>query len=196
MTTLSMLRGVEEGRFERVPEGWIFVNWNPWIVGPRWSYSVTDAQKPAIGARLRQCRLARMVLLVVLTAVELVIFLRLPSLHDSHALASWIALAAFVAVFTVATAACESFLLRPLVRDLPRAPRKARRLESLRNQSQAMSLTILAALSSVCALASAGLVGTYFMSSQVDLFSILGAVLAGFSAILFFAMLMMKIRSE
>jgi hypothetical protein len=113
MTTLSMLRGVEEGRFERVPEGWIFVNWNPWIVGSQWSYSGTDAQKPAIGARLRQCRLARMVLLVILTAVELVIFLRLPSLHDSHAAASWIALAAFVAVFTVATAACESFPASP-----------------------------------------------------------------------------------
>jgi ABC-type uncharacterized transport system substrate-binding protein len=38
---------------------------------------------------------------------------------------------------------------------------RARRLECLRNQSQAMSLTTLAALSAVCALASAGLVGTY-----------------------------------
>jgi uncharacterized membrane protein len=129
-------------------------------------------------------------------AVQLVVFLRLPSLRDPHAFASWIAFAGFVAVFTMATAVCESFLLRPLVRDLPRALRKARRLESLRNQSQAMSLTTLAALSAVCALASAGLVGTYLMTSEVDLFSLLGAILAAFSAVLFFSMLMMKIRSE
>jgi hypothetical protein len=192
----SMLRGVEEGRFERVPEGWIFVNWNPWIVGPRWSYFVSEAQKPAILARIRQARVARVVVVLVLMAVQLVVFLRLPSLRDSHAFVSWIAFAGFVAVFTIATAVCESFLLRPLVRDLPRALRKARILESLRNQSQAMSLTTLAALSAVCALASAGLVGTYLMSSEVDLFSLLAAILAAFSAVLFFSMLMMKIRSE
>jgi hypothetical protein len=116
---------------------------------------------------------------------SLLTLVRLPSLRDSHAFASWIAFAGFVAVFTVAMAACENFLLRPLVRDLPRAPRKAGTIESLRNQSRAMSLTTLAALSALCALASAGSLGTYFMSSEVDLFSMLGAVLAGFSAVLF-----------
>jgi hypothetical protein len=191
-----MLRGVEEGQFERVPEGWLFVSWNPWIVGPRWSYLVSEAQKPAIAACIRHCRLVHVVLVLVLVAVQLVIFLRLPSLRDSHAMAGWIAFAGFVAVFTVSIAACDNFLLRPLIRDLPRAPRKAGRIASLRNQSHAMSSKTLAALSAVCALASAGLLGTYFMGSEVNLFSLLGAILAAFSAVLFFSMLMMKVRSE
>jgi hypothetical protein len=196
MTTLSMLGGMEEGRFERFPQGWIFVNWNPWIVGPRWSYFVGEAQKPAILARLRQCRLVRIAFLLAILPLEVLIFLRFPFLRDSHVLGSWIAFAVFVAVFTVATAASESFLLRPLVRDLPRAPRKARRLEALRNQSHAMSLKILAALSAFCALASAGSSGASFMNAEVDLFSMLGAILAAFGAVLFFSMLMMKVRSE
>jgi hypothetical protein len=196
MTTTSMLRGVEEGQFERVPEGWLFVSWNPWILGPRWSYFVTDAQKPAILARVRQCRLVRIVLLVVLMAVELITFLRLPALRDSQVLVSWVAFAAFVAAFTVAIAACENFLLQPLVHDLPRAPRKARKIELLRNQSHAMSVKKLAALSVVCAFASAASLGSYLMSSGMDLFSLLGSALGGFGAILFFSMLVMKVRSE
>jgi hypothetical protein len=79
-----MVRGVEEGQFERVPEGWIFVSWNPWIVGPRWSYLVSEAQKPAIAARIRQWRLIRMVLLLFLMAVEVIVFLKLAVLRDSH----------------------------------------------------------------------------------------------------------------
>lgn len=196
MTTISMLRGMEEGQFERVPEGWIFVSWNPWIVGPRWSYLVSEAQKPAVAARIRQCRLIRVVLLVFLMAVELTVFLRLPALRDSHVFASWVAFAVFVAVFTFATAACENFLLRPVLRDLPRAPRKARKIELLRNQTHAMSLKELAALSIMCALSSAALLGTYSMSSGTNLFSLLGCVVGGFAAVHFFSMLVMKLRSE
>jgi hypothetical protein len=99
-------------------------------------------------------------------------------------------------VFTFATAACENFLLRPLLHDLPLAPIKVRKIELLRNQSHAMSVKKLAALSVICAVASAALLGTYLMNSGTDLFSLLGCVLGGFAAFLFFAMLMMKIRSE
>jgi hypothetical protein len=196
MRTPSMLQGVEEGRFERVPDGWIFSNWNPWIVGAGWSYLVSEAQKPPIAARLRQSRLIRLVLILGLMGVEILILLRLPSLRDAHALGSWAALAVFVGMFTVVTAACDNILLRPLLRDLPRAPRKARKIELLRNQSHAMSVKQLAALSVMCALSSAALLGTYSMSSGTDLFSLLGSVVGGFAAVHFFSMVMMKLRSE
>lgn len=48
-----------------------------------------------------------------------------------------------------------------------------------------MSLKTLAALSALCALASAASLGAYFMSSEVDLFSMRGAMPAAFSAVYF-----------
>ena len=126
--------------------------------------------------------------------VEILILLRLPSLHHAHALGSWVAFAVFVAMFTVVTAACDKILLRPLLRDLPRSPRKP--LEMLRNQGHAMSLKKLAVLSVMCALSSAALLGTYSMSSGTDLFSLLGSVVGGFAAVHFFSMVMLKLRSE
>jgi hypothetical protein len=106
MRTPSMVQGAEEGRLERVPDGWIFSTWSPWIVGPRCSYFVSEAQKPLIAARLRHSRLIRLLLILALTGVEILVLLRLPSLSHAHALGSWVAFAAFVVVFAVVTAAC------------------------------------------------------------------------------------------
>jgi hypothetical protein len=195
MRTPSMLQAAEEGRFERVPDGWIFSTWSLWIVGPRCSYFVSEAQKPLIAACLRHSRLIRLLLILALTGVEILVLLRFPSLSHAHALGSWVAFGAFVVVFAVVTATCDHILLRPPLRDLPRSPRKPRKLEMLRNQSHAISLKKLTALSVMCVLSSAALLATYSMSSGTDLFSLLGCVVGGFGAIHFFWMLTLKLRS-
>jgi len=59
---------IEEGHFKRVAEGWLFTVSNPWIVAPRRTYLVNDAQKPAIAARVRLARCLR--LMVVLPMIR------------------------------------------------------------------------------------------------------------------------------
>ena len=52
--------GVEEQYFKRVPDGWVFAAARPWwLFGRRPTFLVTDAQKPAIAARLRLNRYLR-----------------------------------------------------------------------------------------------------------------------------------------
>jgi hypothetical protein len=79
MTAISMLQGVEEERFQRVPDGWIFSNWTPWVVGP-------DGAIASARCRRHQSLYAHdhRVSILALISAEILILLRLPSLRHAH----------------------------------------------------------------------------------------------------------------
>jgi hypothetical protein len=50
---IGFYEGLEEVSFKKTARGWVFQTVNPWLLGPRTHYSVTDAQKTEIAACVR-----------------------------------------------------------------------------------------------------------------------------------------------
>jgi hypothetical protein len=188
--------GVEEAQFKSVPGGWTFTTKSPWIFGPRRFYLVSEAQKPVIAARVRGAIYLRTIVSIATVPFLIVANLAFPSLQDSHSAVAWLGLIGFVALFVGITNACEHLILRPLLRNLPRAPTNFTLAEMLRRQSEAMSIPALSAMTLLCAVAAAMSFGLWWLvPSKIDLFVALGAVLCAASAMVFFAMLAVKIRA-
>jgi hypothetical protein len=194
MTIRLIPRGVEEAQFKSVPEGWTFTAKSPWIFGPRRFYLVSEAQKPVIAARVRGGIYVRTVLSIAMVPLLIAAHIAVPSLQDSHAAAAWLGMIGFVAMFVATASACEHLILRPLLRDLPRTPGNFTTVEMLRRQSEAMSIRTLSTMTLLCAVAAAMSFGLWWLvPSKIDLFLALSAALCMASAIVFFAMLTVRI---
>lgn len=194
MTIRLIPRGVEENQFKRVPEGWLFMTANPWIIGPRPAYIVSEAQKLAIAAGVRRARYLGMVLSLAMAMLQITVYLVTPSLLDLQSLAAWLELGGFVIVFMVIGTICNNLILRPLLHDLPRTSQKISLVDKLRSQSEAMSIRALSILTLMSALGTAASTAILFTASTITLFAALGAILCGASALVFFGMLMTKLR--
>jgi len=91
-------KGVEEALFKRVGDGWIFSAPNPWTFGRRHSYLVNDAQKAALGMRVRRGRYRRILALIPMFCLPLAAFLLAPSLLRAPSITTWALFALFVVV--------------------------------------------------------------------------------------------------
>jgi hypothetical protein len=142
MTTAFRLMpaGVEEAQFKRVPEGWLFTVANPWIVAPRRTYLVNDAQKPAIAARVRLSRYVRLMVMLPTVLLMVAVFVADPTLLlNSLSVKAFMVFGAFVVLMAVAMTAADYLTVRPLIRDLPRTSQKISLADMMRSQSAAMS---------------------------------------------------------
>src|SRR5882672_1562256 len=116
--------GLEEAHFKRVPEGWLFTTASPWIFAPRRTYLVSDAQKPALAARVRRGRYVRLILLIPMMLLLGAALMMVPSWLRARSLELWALLGGFVVVFTIVIIGSDYLNVRPLLRDLPCSSQK------------------------------------------------------------------------
>jgi hypothetical protein len=186
--------GIEEGRFKRVPEGWLFTASNPWIIGPRRTYLVSDAQKTAIATRVRRAAYVRLIVIVpmmFLVAAALVLY---PSLKNPTSLEEWTVLGALVVAMGVAVIACDNRALRSALRGLPRTSQKVRLREALRNQAEAMSIRSLAIVTIGAVIGALGV--TYITFARPSVLGTIIAIIVAVSAVVYFWMVTAKLSKR
>jgi len=191
--------GLEEAQFKRVPEGWLFTTVSPWILAPRRTYLVSDAQKPAIAERVRRGRYLRFAVVLLLMAVMAVGVIMNPAvlaLAKTFSLPGAIVFACFV-VLTVATiTACDYLNIRSLIRDLPRLSRKIGHADMVQSQTQAMSASAIAIFASLFVVATAGNTYEALTSASGNWMAAIAAACFAPFALAFISMLVVKFRSR
>ena len=183
--------GVEEQYFRRLPEGWLFAGSRPlWLLGPRPTYRVTDAQKPAIAARLRLNRYLRLLWGIGILAAVLLMARAAPDLLNSNSIWLW------VLPVLLAVNAVETFSIRPLIAGLPQTAERMPVAEMLKHQTDGMSIKALTVLG-LFFLAAALLNGYfYFTMPSGREFTSFVAYFSGSMAVLWFGMLVAKLRKN
>jgi hypothetical protein len=191
--------GLEEAQFKRIPEGWLFATISPWIFAPRRTYLVSDAQKPAIAARIRCARylrlavtLAMMILMVAVIVMNptLTAILKTPSL--THALS----IGAFGVLIVAVIMACDHLAVRSLLRDLPRSSQKISYADIMRSQSKAMSTTAIATIAALLALFAASQVYFVLTSSRTEWIGMMSAMACAGLAAYSIVTLIVKLRTR
>ena len=188
--------GLEEAQFKRVPEGWLFTTASPWVFAPRRTYLVTDAQKPAIAARVRRGRYARLILMIPMLLLLVAIFIMYPSLLDASSLATWLVLVGYIIVFTIIITVSDYLAVRSLLRGLPRSSQKVSFAEMMRRQSETLSVKALAIFIAIFVIAAGASAIEALTSVRGNPFSTVGAVGFTLFAIAFLAMLVIKLRAK
>ena len=196
--------GIEEVPFKRVPEGWLFTTANPWVYAPRRTYLVSDAQKPAIAARVRRGAYIRLILLVLTLMPWFAAWTMVPSLLNFRSVVTWLIWGGFAVVSTIALTLVDHLGLRPLLRDVPRSSQKIAWPDMLRRAGEAMSVTVLVIFTSLFfAGAAAGLFVVVALDDvstsvhpEVAVLAPIAAVVLALFAIAFARMLMVKLRAR
>jgi hypothetical protein len=188
--------GLEEAQFKRVPEGWLFTTASPWVFAPRRTYLVSEAQKPAIAARVRRGRVIRLILLVPMLLLLAAAFVMVPSLLNFRSVEIWLVLGAFVVVLTTAITVSDYLTVRPLLRDIPRSSQKIRLSDMLGRQGEAMSVRALVILTLIFVIGVAANVFLALTSVRGNPFAAIAAVALALSAIAFGGMLVGKLRAR
>jgi hypothetical protein len=197
MTTAVRLMpaGVEEAQFKRVTDGWLFTVANPWIIAPRVTYLVSDAQKPAIVERLRRARYVRpTVMLATMLPIGVALFMD-PTLLDSFSVKTCMVYGAFVMVVLSAILAADYLTVRPLIRDLPRTSQKISRTDMARSLAATMSPKWIMFQMICCALI-AGLSALKWFTSVSDYGNAISALIFAPLAVVSAGMLIAKLRSR
>jgi hypothetical protein len=152
----SLRAALEEAQFKRVPEGWLFTTANPLVFAPPRTYLVSDAQKPAIAARVRRSRHIRLILLVLMLLLLIAAFIAFPPLLNPRSVEAWLIWGVVILTFTIASAVSDHLIVGPLLRDVPRSSHKIGLTGILRRQSEPMSVKALAIVTLtflICAMA-------------------------------------------
>lgn len=140
MTTSTSL---EEARFKREGDGWLFAAANPWIIGPRRTYLVNDEQKAALMVRVRRAKYLMLGAMVPIVAVMILVFIEAPWVTKADTLAAWLVFAALSLLLAAAIVACDTWNVQPLVRDLPRSTRKMTQRDVFRSVRDAVSVRMI-----------------------------------------------------
>jgi hypothetical protein len=188
--------GLEEAQFKRVPEGWLFTTPSPWVFAPRRTYLVTDAQKPALAARVRRARYLRLILMIPMMLVLVAVFVRYPTLLNARSVATWLGFVAFIVVFTVIITLSDHLCVRPLLHDLPRSVQKIGFADMMRRQSAALSVKALAIFTAIFVIAAVANAAEMLMSDRASPFAAVSAFAFALFAIAFLAMLVLKLRAR
>jgi hypothetical protein len=191
-----MPAGIEEAQFKRVPEGWLFTVANPWIVAPRRTYMVNDAQKPAIAARVRLARYVRLMVVLPMVLLMVAVLIMDPTLLNSLSVKTCMVFGAFVVVLAGAITAADYLTVRPLIRDLPRSSQKISLADMLRSQSAAMSTQSLMILTFFFVMIAAGYTFEWLTSARGHGFAAIVALSFGLLAAMFAGMLIAKLRAR
>jgi hypothetical protein len=141
--------GVEGQYFKQVPEGWLFGAPRPWLAfGRRPTYLATDAQKAALGNRIRMSRYIRLLLAIPLLAATPLWLDLLRNLgpFDSAVLV--------LGLYLLSVHFIEYLMIRPLLAGLPLAAERMTLANMMQQQSKAMSIRSQAILGGFFGLAS------------------------------------------
>jgi hypothetical protein len=188
--------GVEEAQFKRVPEGWLFTTANPWVFGPRRTYLVNDAQKPALAARVRRSRYIRLILLVPIALLLAAAFIMFPSSLNVRSVQAWLVWGAFVVLITIAISVSDYLTVRPLLRDVPRSSQKIALTDMLGRQGEAMSVRALAIFTLIFVIGTAGQTYQALTSVRLGALVAISAVAFAWLAFVFGRMLVAKLRAR
>jgi hypothetical protein len=192
--------GLEEAQFKRVPEGWLFTTVNPWVFAPRRTYLVSDAQKPAIAARVRRGRYFRLAVvlpMMVLPALAIIMYpAALVPMVTTFSLTAVLLFGAFTILSAVAITACDHLAVRSLLRDLPRSSQKIRYADMMQSQSKAMSVTAIAICASLFVLAAAANTYNALTSARSGWAAGVGAICCALFAAAAIGMLVAKLRTR
>jgi hypothetical protein len=188
--------GLEEAQFKRVPEGWLFTTPNPWVFAPRRTYLVTDAQKPAIAAAVRRGRYVRLIVIVPTVLLLVAVFFMYPSLLNASSPVTWLAFGAFIVAFTYIITIGDHLAVRPLLHGLPRSSQKISFGDMMARQSQMMSVRALVIFIAIFVAAAAAGTIEILTSVHASPFSAVGAVAFALFAVLFLAMLVIRLCAK
>jgi hypothetical protein len=186
--------GLEEAQFKREPDGWLFTTVNPWVFAPRRTYLVSDAQKPAIAARVRRARYVRLVAVMFLLPLGVAALLMAPELMNPHLAMAWVALAAFGIVSAIVITLGDHFTIRPLLRGIPRTSRKIGYVDMVRTQTRALSVKALSIFTLIFLSGAANSACQLLWSPRGSEFGAIGAIVYASLTILFGGMLVAKLR--
>jgi hypothetical protein len=197
MTFHLLPNGLEEAQFKRVPEGWLFTTVSPWILAPRRTYLVSDAQKPAMAERVRRGRYLRFAVVLLLMAVMALGVIMNPAvlaLAKTFSLPGAIVFASFVVLTVAAVTVCDYLNIRLLIRDLPRSSRKIGHADMVQSQTQAMSASAIAIFASLFVVATAGKTYEALTSASGNWMAAIAAACFAPFALVFVSMLVVKLR--
>lgn len=193
---LGLPAGLEEAQFKRDGDGWLFTVANPWVIGPRRTYIVNDAQKPALAERVRSGRRMRLAALTPCLALLIAVYIKFPSLLDTHTLNAWLAYGAFSLITAAVILQADYQTLRPLLRDLPRTSRKVKYVDMWRNMSPAMSVKSLAIFTLIMVLGTASSAMSALIGTRPNLFAAFAVIPSALCSMGFAWMLIMKLRAK
>lgn len=191
--------GLEEAQFKRIPEGWLFTTVNPWLFAPRRTYLVSDAQKPAIAARVRRARYLRVPAMFAMMALMVAVIVMNPALltmFKTSSLVGALVLGAFGVLTVAALVACDHLTIRPLLRDLPRSSQKIGYTDMMRSQSKAMSTMAIAIFAALFVLSALGHTYLALTSPGIHWPMAISAMAFVLIAAVFVGMLVVKVRTR
>jgi hypothetical protein len=188
--------GVEEALFKPTANGWIFSGPNPLLFARRPTYLVDDALKAKLARLVRRGRYYRLIALISLIVLLFAALLYFPSLIRAPSLSTWLVLALFPVVSTIALNLCDWLPLRPLLAGLPRTTERISLLEMHDRQAQSMSVKALATLTAIQFGASFFNLWLWLLLPRSNAFVLIGAVCVGLIGALFLAMLVAKLRAQ
>ncbi len=137
---MSTSAGLEEARFKRDGDGWLFTTVNPWIVGPRRTYRVNDEQKAALVVRVRRAKWVMLAMILPLLALLVFVFVQAPWLARPETVSAWLILGALTLAFAGFIIATEYWCLRPMLRGLPRSSGKVSQRDAFRKLRDIVSV--------------------------------------------------------
>lgn len=186
-------KGTEEAVFKPVPEGWLYKAYNPWVFGLSLTYLVTEAQKPAIAARIRMSRYATIIAAVVVVWLVMAASAKYPWLLSltPKALVAW---GALLLVVLAVCAVGDWLITRSVVRGLPRTTQKIGMGDMWRSMGRSMSTTALAFFTVFCTFAAVA--NLYIALAEAQTLAWLGAPFMALLAIFYGTMLIAKLRAK
>jgi hypothetical protein len=181
--------GVEEQYFKRLPEGWLLAGPHPlWLFGPRPTYLVRDAQKPAIAKRLRRNRYFRALWVLVISAIVVMMMRATPGLLNRNSVLLFILLILF------AVNAVETLSIRPLLAGLTRTTQRMPVSEMLKGQTRGMSVSAIAILAMFFLISAVFEGYLYFATVWQRELTLSATWFSAFMAVIWFGMLIAKLR--
>src|SRR5262245_23830074 len=191
--------GLEEAQFKRIPEGWLFTTVNPWLFAPRRTYVVSDAQKPAIAARIRHARYLRVPVMFAMMALMVAAIVMNPALLimlRTSSLIGALVIGSFGVLTGAAIMACDHLSVRSLLRDLPRSSQRIGYIEMMRSQGKAMSTTAIATFAVLLALCAGGQIYLALTSLRTDWLVVISGTACAALAASFVGMLVVQMRTR
>ena len=188
--------GIEEAQFKREPDGWLFTIANPWIFGRRWTYLITDAQKPALAARVRRSRYVRLLIMLATMALLIAVLIMTPSMLREPGIGIALVAAGFVVAVTGMIFVGDYLTIRPLLQGIPRTSRKFSQGDMMRTQYEAMSVRSLSIFAAIFVFATLTNLAGWIASPRASVLALLGIAFSGLFAALFGGMLIAKLRAR
>ena len=188
--------GLEEARFIRDGDAWLFTTANPWIIGPRRTYRVNDEQKAVLVVRVRRAKWMMLGMIVPMLAALVFIFVQAPWLARPETVSAWLILGALTLAFAGLIIATECWYLRPLLRDLPRSSAKVSRRDMFRKLRDTVSVRTIVIFLAIFLLSFLVQAAGLAISSRRGAFDVINLGMSGLFTAVCIGMLVAKLRAR